>query len=121
MITETLSALTASTKSVSEPAQKLNQEAVAAVQKLAAHQIESLRAYADLGLSQLKTATEVNDIAGLQDLMSKQTDVLRTFGGRLVSDLGALFELSADYTVRATKIGVEAVPALSLTAKPKAQ
>jgi phasin family protein len=111
MITETLSALSEPTKGMLEPVQRLNQEAVTTVEKLAAHQIDSLKAYSDLGVSQLKVAAEVRNMEGFQKLLSKQTDVLRAFGECLMSDFRAIFEMGADFASHAKKIGVEAAPA----------
>lgn len=120
MITETLSALTKPTKGMLDPVLKLNQEAVATVEKLAAHQIDRLKTYSNLGVSQLKVAAEVRDIEGLQHLMSKQTEVLQKFGECLMSDFKALFEMSADFVSQAKKIGAEAAPALPIKTKAKA-
>lgn len=118
MIIKTLSALTKPTQSVLEPVQKLNQNAVAAVEKLAAHQLESLKTYSDMGVSQLKAAAEVKDSDGLQNFMFKQTDVLRAFGERVLSDITAVARVGVDFLSQATKVGAEAAPVAP--AKPKA-
>lgn len=120
MITETFSALTESTKGVIEPAQKLNREAVATVQKLAAHQIDSLKAYSDLGVSQLKAAAEVKDMEGFQHLVAKQRDVLQAFRECLMSDFKAIAQMGVDFVSRANKIGAEAVPPLLAKTRVKA-
>ncbi len=120
MITETLSSLTEPTKGMLEPVQRLNQAAVVTVEKLAEHQIDSLKAYSDLGVSQLKVAAEVRDVKGLQNLVSKQTDVLRRFGECLTSDFRAFLELGADFVSHTKKIGLEAAPALPQKIQPKA-
>lgn len=112
MITKTLSALTQPTKGILEPVQKLNQEAVATVQKLTTHQIASLKSYSNLGMKQLKVAAEVRDLEGFQHLMAKQRDVLRAFGECLMSDAKAIFEMSADFVSHAKKIRAEAAPPL---------
>ena len=113
MITDTLSALIKPTKGMLEPIQKLNQEAVATVEKVAARQIDSLKAYSDLGVSQLRVAAEVKDREGIQKLLSKQTEVLRAVGECLMSDFRAIFEIGAGYASQAKKIGVGATPPLS--------
>lgn len=114
MITETLAPLSEPTKAVLAPVQKLNQAAVETVEKFAIHQNDSLKAYTDLGVSQLKLAAEVRDIKGLQKLMAKQTEVLRAFGECLMTDFRAVFEMGADFVSHAKKIGIKATPALPL-------
>jgi phasin family protein len=118
MITETLSALTKPTQGLLEPVQKLKHHAVSTVEKLAAHQLESLKTYSDTGVGQLKAAAEVKDIDGLQNFMSKQTDVLRALGEQVLSDLTATAQLGVDFLSQATKVGAKAIPLAP--AKPKA-
>ena len=117
MFTETLSALTKPTEGVLEPVQKLNQQAVAAVQKLAAHQLRSLKTYSELGVGQLKAAAEVRDVEGLQTLMSKQTDVVRELGERIWADTKELAQMGVDFATEAKKIGSQAAPAAAAKAK----
>ncbi len=111
MITETLSALTKPTKGVLEPVQELNQQAIATIEKLAAHQIDSLKAYTELGVNQLKAAAEVRDVEGLQNLLSKQTDVLRKVGDRLMSDFKAISQMGTNFVSQSTKVGPKAAKA----------
>jgi len=108
MITKTLSALTEPTKGVLEPAHKLNQQTVTAIEKLAAYQIDSLKTFSELGVSQLKAVVEVRDVEGFQNLVSKQTDVLREVGDRLMSDFKAIFKMGTDFVSQSTKVGTEA-------------
>ena len=96
MITQTMSALTNPTKAVLEPVHKLNQQTLIAVEKLAALQIDSLKAYSELGVSQLKAVFEVRDVEGLQNLLSNQTDVLKKVSDRLTYDFQAILRLGAD-------------------------
>lgn len=105
MITKTLSALTEPTKGVLEPVHKLNQQTISAVEKLAAYQIDSLKTFSELGVSQLKAVAEVRDVKSLQNLLSKQTDVLREVGDRLMSDFKAIFKMGTDFVSQSTKVG----------------
>lgn len=111
MITDTLSALSVPSKDVLEPAHKLNQQAIAAVEKLVAYQIDSLKAYSELGVSRLKAAVEVRDVEGLKNLLSNQTDVLKEFGEHLMTDYKAIFKMGADFVSKSTKVGTETAKA----------
>ena len=108
MIDKTLSALTDPTKGLLEPAHKLNRQAITAVEKMAAYQIDSLKTYSRLGVSQLKAAAEVRDVEGLRNLLSKQTDVLREVGDRLMSDFKALSQIGADFVSQSSKVDAKA-------------
>ena len=111
MITDTLSALSVPTKDVLEPAHKLNQQAIAAVEKLVAYQIDSLKAYSELGVSQLKAAVEVRDIEGVKNLLSNQIHVIKEFGKRLMTDYKAIFQMGADFVSQSTKVTTETAKA----------
>jgi len=108
MNTETLSALPTSAKAMLEPIQKVNQQAVATFEQLAAHQLDSLRAYSELGLGQLKAAIEVKDLEGLRDLVSKQKDALRAVGERLWEDTSAVAKMGVEFVAEAQRAGVQA-------------
>jgi phasin family protein len=111
MDTKTLAALTDPGKSVIESIQKRNQQASATVAKLAAHRIESLKAYSDLAVNQLNAAAEVKDVEGLQALMSKQSDFLVTYGRCLMSDITTTAQLGMDFLWQAATVDAEATPA----------
>lgn len=108
MITKTLSALTDPTKGLLEPVHKLNRQAITAIEKVAAYQVDSLTTYSRLGINQLKAAAEVRDVEGLKNLLSKQTDVLREVGDRLMSDFKACFQVGADFVSQSSKVDAEA-------------
>ena len=111
MINKTLSALTDPTKGLLEPAHRLNQQAVTALEKVTASQIDSLKTYSELGVGQLKAAAEVRNIEGLQNLLSKQSDVLKEVGSRLTSDVKAFFQIGADFVSQSSKIDAQATDA----------
>jgi phasin family protein len=110
MIIKNLSALTEPTKGALEPVQKFNQQTVAAVEKLTTYQLESLKTYSDMGVSQLKAVAELKDTEGLQKFISKQTDVLRTFSECVLSDLKAVTQIGVDFLSQTAKVGAKTSP-----------
>jgi len=108
MITKTLSELTHPTQGLLEPARKLNQQVITAVEKAAAYQIDSLKTYSRLGVSQMKAVAEVRNVEGFQNLLSKQTDVLREVGDHLLADFKALSKIGADFVSQSSKVDAEA-------------
>lgn len=97
MMIKTFSALTEPTKGALEPVRKFNQQAVAAVEELATHQLESLKTYSDMGIGQLKAVAEVRDMDSLQNFLHKQTDVLRGFGECALSDIKAVTQVGVGF------------------------
>lgn len=57
--------------------QKLNNVAVADVQKLMQHRMASLQAYSDMYVTNLKAAAEVRDLKGLQSFLGSQGELTR--------------------------------------------
>ena len=103
MMTQTLSTLTNPTKFVLEPVHTINQKVIATAEKLAAYQIDSLKAYSDLGVSQLKAVIEVKDVEGLKNLLTSQTDVLKKVSDRMLFDFKAIYQLRADIVAQSKK------------------
>lgn len=113
MIIKTFSALTEPTKGALEPVRKFNQQTVAAVEKLATHQLESLKTYSDMGVNQLKAVAEVKDMNGLQKFLYGQTDVLRDFGECARSDIKAVTQACVGFVSQnmpTTKASAKEVP-----------
>ena len=107
MITKTITALTQPTKGMLEPVQKLNQNAVAAFEKLAAHQLDSLKAHSDLAVGKIKAVAEVRDFDDFRHLMSDQTDFLREASDRMMSDLKEVVRIGADFVSLSNKAGAK--------------
>lgn len=108
MITKMISAFTEPAEGLLEPARKLNQQAVTAIGKVAAYQIDSLQTYSRLGVGQLQAAAEVKNIEDIQHLLSKQNEVLKEVGGRLMSDCKAFYQIGADFVSQSSKVKAQA-------------
>lgn len=109
MIIETLSALTEPTQRVFEPAQKFKQHAVSSIEKLASYQLQSLKRYSDITVSQLKAVAEIKDSEDLQNFLLNQTNVLRAFHDSALSDITAVAQVGIDlFLPQATNVGTQA-------------
>ena len=97
-----------------EPIQKFNTAVFATAQKLTARQTASLMTYTELALDQLKAASEVKDVEGLQTFLSKQTDVLKEVGERLWADTKAIAEMGIEFVSEAQKISTPEAPVASV-------
>ena len=110
MLTETLTALS-TPQGLLAPVQRLNKALVASAERLTARQIASLTTYSTLGLSQLRAATDVKDVEGLQTFLSKQKDLLTECGERLWADTKAVAEIGAEFIADARKVAPDVAPA----------
>ena len=79
------------------PMVKANQLAIANLEKLVTLQRDALGIYMDLGLKQLKAATEISDLAGLKDFYASQLKAANTVRQQVIHDVKALTELGTDF------------------------
>lgn len=77
------------------PWQRTNQFMVERMEQWAALQMESLKAYVDLGVAQIKVALKVNNPNSLQEFTDSQFAVLSFVGHRMLDDNRLLAEWSA--------------------------
>lgn len=122
MNTNILSTMTEQSKNMMAVAQELNSLAVAEVEKLAALQLATLQNYSVLGINQLKGAAAVNDLDSLKVYLSKQPELLKSVGEKMVADAQALTKIGVEFGVEAQKVmqgGLVAV-APKAAAAPKA-
>ncbi len=80
----------------SAPLQQTNQFVVGRVEQWAAMQMESLKAYVDLGVAQVKVALKVTDPHNLHEFTDSQFAVLSFVGHRMMDDGRMLAEWSTD-------------------------
>ncbi|MDZ7810121.1 MAG: phasin family protein [Arhodomonas sp.] len=73
-----------------EPVRRLSEIAMEQAEKVAHHQLDSARVYVDLGLEQLRAASEVRDAKALQGYIDRQQDIGARFGRQVTDDLETL-------------------------------
>jgi phasin family protein len=78
------------------PLQRTNQFVVERVEQWTALRMDSLRAYVDLGVAQLKVAFKVTDPHGLREVTDSQFAVLSFVGHRMLDDGWMLARWSSD-------------------------
>ena len=86
------------------PVREFNSLAVAQFEKLAALQIASLQEYTELGLAQMKSASAVQNVADVQDYLTRQNDYLKIVGEKFAADVRGMVELSKEFTEDAQQI-----------------
>ena len=87
-----------------ETLRALNQLTVASLEKTINVQLDSLRAYADLTINQLKAGIEINDLSDLKDYAIRQNDLVKVVNDKLVKDARTLAEIGAQFNADALKL-----------------
>ena len=78
--------------SLVEPLTRANQFVVSQVEKAVTLSLDSLRAYVDLGMAQIKVALKVDNSQGLHEFADSQFAVLSFVGHRMLDDGRAMNE-----------------------------
>jgi len=74
----------------------VGQLTVSNLEKLTTLQMNALQSYMNLGLEQVKSATQVNDLNNLQDLYKQQTATANSVQQQLMADVKALSDWGTD-------------------------
>jgi phasin family protein len=86
---------------------RTNQMVLGQVEKWMALQADSLKAYMDLGLSQVKVALKVTDLHSLQEFSGSQFAVMNFMSHRVLDDVQAIREWGADCFVQTHRLSRE--------------
>lgn len=89
-------------QSLPEPLVKANKMMVENIEKMMVFHMNSLKAYMDIGINQMRAAAEINDVKSWQDFYRRQGEIAQTVqqkmlnDARLMSDLAARFKTEMD-------------------------
>ncbi len=89
-------------QSLPEPLVKANKLMVENIEKMMLFQMNSLKAYMDIGINQMRAAAEINNVKSWQDFCRRQGEIAQTVqqkmlnDARLMSDLAARFKTEMD-------------------------
>ena len=100
----TLTFWTESVQPAAETIRALNKLTVASLEKIINVQLDSLRAYADLTLSQLKAGVEIKDMSDLKDYAIRQSDLVKVVNDKLAKDTRTLTEIGAQFNADTVKL-----------------
>ena len=112
MYAEMMSAFGDSLRNVFGPVQKINQIAIAQVEKIVALQLESVKAHANLGIGRWKAVAEVNDPWSFVSYVAKQGAYATKVGEQVVADARKLGELGGDFIEKAQTVAREEARAI---------
>ncbi|MCB1760078.1 MAG: phasin family protein [Gammaproteobacteria bacterium] len=94
------------------PMQQLAKLSLSNYEKMAALQFEIAQSYVDLGIEQMNAILEVKDPESLQAFVSKQADVARNVGEKMIADAKAVAELGNEFNAETQKLARESMNAV---------
>ena len=89
------------------PLTRFNQFMIGQMEQWASLQMGSLKAYADLGVAQVRVALKVTDRRSLNEFADSQFAVLSFVGHRVLDDGRALAEWGNNYQTQANRLARE--------------
>lgn len=89
------------------PLTKANQFLIERIEKLVTLQMDSVKVYTDLGLSQIKVALKATDSDSAHDFLDSQFAVLSFIGHRVLDDGRALAEWSTGCVTGVARLAQE--------------
>lgn len=99
-----ISAFTEQSKSLYGPLRKINSLLVENLEKTTEFQLDALKSYSRLGLSQLKQATEVKDADSVRDYSASQAELFSTLSKKVLEDAKTLADLSIQFKSEVEKV-----------------
>ncbi|WP_114417933.1 phasin family protein [Marinospirillum perlucidum] len=99
-----MNAFAEQTKNMYNPMRKINSLLVENMEKMTDFQLEALKAYSHMGLSQMKSATEVKDADGVRDYSASQAEMMSTLSKKILEDAKTMADMSMEFKSEVEKI-----------------
>ncbi len=93
MYEKLLSQLTEQSQKFAMPVNEITTLTVGYIEKLSQFQVNAVKSYTDLGMDQLKNASEIKDAESLQAFIQKQTDVASSVSKKIAEDAQTLAKM----------------------------
>lgn len=99
-----MSAFSEQTKNMYNPMRKINALLVENMEKMTDFQLEALKAYSHMGLTQMKQATEVKDADSVRDYSTAQAEMMSTLSKKVLEDAKTMADMSMEFKAEIEKI-----------------
>ena len=106
-----MNAFTEQAKSFYSPLNKLSALMVENMEKMTEFQLDSIKSYADITMSQMKKAVDVKDADSLRSFSTSQTEAAATVNKKIMEDAKSLSDLANDFKSQVEAIWEESRPA----------
>ena len=114
MANEVFPKLSANGEKLYEPIYKFNKLAVEKAEELANIELASLREYTEIGLTQLRAATEVSDFDSFKGFADSQQAAFKKVSEKVINDAKAFAKVTESFRDEAIKIAREGSPEVDL-------
>ena len=114
-----LNAFAEQAKTMYAPMTKFNSLFVENMEKLTEYQIGAVKSYAEMSLSQMKSATEVKDLESMRTFASAQTEMATDFNKKVMEDVKTLSDMTMEFKTQMKGITEEMRSTVAETAKAK--
>lgn len=92
-----LNAFAEQAKNFYAPMSKFNSVFVENMEKMTEFQLEAIKSYADLGMTQMKKAAEIKDAESLREYSSAQAEAASTINKKIMDDAKKLSDMSLTF------------------------
>jgi len=120
-----LNAFAEQAKTMYAPMSKFNTLVVDNMEKMTEFQLNAIKSYADLGLDQMKKASDVKDADSMRAFTASQAEVASSLNKKIMDDAKALSDMAMDFKTQVETLMEEARSSAAATtttaAKPAAK
>ncbi|MDK2776107.1 MAG: phasin family protein [Pseudomonadota bacterium] len=119
-----LNAFTEQAKTMYAPMAKFNSMFVENMEKMTDFQLNAIKTYAEMGLEQMKSATDVKDADSLRTFTAAQAETVSALNKKIMEDAKAFSDMAMDFKTQVESIMEEArstAATTATTAKPAAK
>lgn len=120
-----LNAFAEQAKTMYAPMSKFNTLVVGNMEKMTEFQLNAIKSYADLGLDQMKKASDVKDAESMRAFTASQAEVASSLNKKIMDDAKALSDMAMDFKTQVETLMEEARSSAAATtttaAKPAAK
>lgn len=109
MYTDMFKTFSEQTEKTLAPVTKFNQLFAKNIEQLTELQLAAVRSYSDLGVEQLKAATEVRDVQSLTAFSSKQLQAMTHLSQQMINDSNKLNEIAQNFKTEVDALATENV------------
>lgn len=99
-----MNAFTEQTKNIYSPMRKINALLVENMEKMTDFQLEALKSYSNMGLTQMKQATAIKDADGVREYSTSQAELLGSLGKKILEDAKTMADMSMEFKTQVEKI-----------------
>lgn len=116
-----LNAFTEQTKTMYAPMTKFNSLFVENMEKMTDFQLNAIKSYAEMGLDQMKKASEIQDAEGMRTFTAAQAEATSALNKKIMEDAKTFSDMAMDFKTQVEAIMEEArttAATSATTAKP---